>query len=114
MVPKKDTDPTPKAPEPAKEPAKEAKHKPTKSLDSAARTYTLEEIAKQNTEKSAWFVHDGKVYDATEYLADHPGGAESIVITAGQDATEEFDAIHSTKARGMLEKYYIGLSLIHI
>ena len=108
MVPKKDTDPTPKAPEPAKEPAKEAKHKPTKSLDSAARTYTLEEIAKQNTEKSAWFVHDGKVYNATEYLADHPGGAESILITAGQDATEEFDAIHSTKARGMLEKYYIG------
>lgn len=34
------------------------------------------------------------MYDATPYLNDHPGGAESILITAGADATDEFNAIH--------------------
>lgn len=72
------------------------------------KTYTMEEVSKHDHERSAWFVHDGKVYDATPYLKDHPGGPESILLNAGIDATEEFDAIHSTKARDMLKQYYIG------
>lgn len=48
------------------------------------------------------------MYDATPYLADHPGGAESILITAGMDATDEFNSIHSSKAKAMLAQYYIG------
>jgi nitrate reductase (NAD(P)H) len=48
------------------------------------------------------------VYDATPFLADHPGGAESILISAGMDATDEFNGIHSAKAKGMLADYYIG------
>jgi hypothetical protein len=38
-----------------------------------------------------------QVYDATPFLEDHPGGADSIIIVAGQDATEDFNAIHSKK-----------------
>lgn len=49
-----------------------------------------------------------KVYDATPFLADHPGGAESILISAGMDATDEFNSIHSSKAKGMLADYLIG------
>ncbi len=48
------------------------------------------------------------MYDATPYLADHPGGAESILISAGMDATDEFNSIHSSKAKAMLAQYYIG------
>jgi len=48
------------------------------------------------------------VYDCTPFLRDHPGGAESILINAGTDCTEEFDAIHSRKAKGMLKDYLIG------
>lgn len=51
---------------------------------------------------------DGKVYDVTDFLDDHPGGGESITISAGQDSSEEFNALHSDKARAMLEDYYIG------
>ncbi|KXZ49738.1 hypothetical protein GPECTOR_20NIT1 [Gonium pectorale] len=72
------------------------------------RQYTMEEVAEHNTEESCWFVHEGKVYDATPYLNDHPGGAESILITAGADATDEFNSIHSSKAKAMLAQYYIG------
>ena len=29
------------------------------------------------------------VYDGTGFLKDHPGGAESITLMAGEDATED-------------------------
>lgn len=54
----------------------------------------------------ALFCH--QVYDVTDFLDDHPGGGESITISAGQDSSEEFNALHSDKARSMLEDYYIG------
>jgi len=55
------------------------------------------QVAKHNSHDSAWFVHEGKVYDATPFLEDHPGGADSILIATGADATEDFNAIHSNK-----------------
>ena len=48
------------------------------------------------------------MYDGTPFLKEHPGGADSIMLAAGQDASDEFDAIHSTKAKAMLEDYYVG------
>ena len=44
----------------------------------------MAEVEKHASRESAWFVHSGHVYDATKFLADHPGGAESILIVAGQ------------------------------
>ncbi|CAD7697183.1 unnamed protein product [Ostreobium quekettii] len=70
--------------------------------------YTMEEVSKHTTEESCWFIHNGKVYDGTSFLDDHPGGGDSILINGGLDATEEFDSIHSTKAKEMLKDYYIG------
>lgn len=72
------------------------------------RGITMEEVALHNTEQDCWFVHEGRVYDATPFLEAHPGGADSIVIVAGTDATEDFNAIHSKKAKAMLEEYYVG------
>ncbi|KAF8062729.1 hypothetical protein HT031_004059 [Scenedesmus sp. PABB004] len=73
-----------------------------------AALYTMEEVERHASEESCWFVHEGKVYDATPFLEEHPGGAESILISAGMDATDEFNSIHSSKAKGMLAQYYIG------
>ena len=69
---------------------------------------TMAEIRKHNKEEDVWIVVNNKVYDCTEYLDLHPGGADSILINAGEDATEDFVAIHSTKATKMLEKFYVG------
>ena len=69
---------------------------------------TMEEVKKHNTEHDVWIVVNNKVYDCTEYLELHPGGADSILINAGEDSTEDFVAIHSTKATKMLDKFYIG------
>jgi nitrate reductase (NAD(P)H) len=69
---------------------------------------TMEEVAKHNHAGSAWIVVKDRVYDATPYLEAHPGGASSIMISAGDEATEDFEAVHSTKAWQTLEDYFIG------
>jgi nitrate reductase (NAD(P)H) len=52
--------------------------------------------------QSHQFVVNGEVYDATTYLNDHPGGPDSIFLVAGQDASEDFMAIHSSDAKKKL------------
>jgi len=79
------------------------------SIDPSIPTFTLEEIEQHNSKDSAWIVVKGRVYDCTPFLKAHPGGAESILIMAGQDATEDFEAVHSKKAWKMLEEYFIGV-----
>lgn len=70
---------------------------------------TLEQCAEHTTRDSCWLAIDGKVYDVTKFLDDHPGGDDIIVEHAGTDATEPFDEIgHSTTAREMLNQYEIG------
>ena len=75
---------------------------------SKVKDYTLKEVEMHNSEDSAWIIISEKVYDCTSYLYDHPGGVASIVMNAGGDATEEFMAFHSEKAKTMLKDYYIG------
>ena len=40
----------------------------------------MAEVAEHVTEQSAWFVHEGSVYDATPFLEDHPGGEKGQKI----------------------------------
>jgi nitrate reductase (NAD(P)H) len=77
-------------------------------MNTSSNHYTMSEVRKHSSESSAWIVVHGRVYDCTSFLKDHPGGADSILINAGSDCTEEFDAIHSDKAKAMLETYRIG------
>ena len=82
--------------------------KASKSSSSGLRKITQRELARHASEESAWFSYRGRVFDGTKFLEAHPGGAESILISAGMDATEDFDAIHSAKAKSMLEDYLVG------
>ncbi|KAI1394045.1 uncharacterized protein F4822DRAFT_34684 [Hypoxylon trugodes] len=73
-----------------------------------SRKIALEELKKHDGDAEPWFVVNGEVYDGTKFLEGHPGGAASIVGAAGQDASEEFLAIHSENAKAMLVDYHIG------
>ncbi|KAI1124931.1 nitrate reductase [Nemania abortiva] len=72
------------------------------------RVITLEELKSHDGETEPWFVVNGEVYDGTGFLEGHPGGPTSITGAAGQDASEEFLAIHSENAKAMLIDYHIG------
>jgi nitrate reductase (NAD(P)H) len=80
----------------------------TPFLNTSTAQYTMSDVRRHASPESAWIIVHGHVYDCTGFLKDHPGGADSILINAGTDCTEEFDAIHSDKARGLLEMYRIG------
>ncbi|KAL1987551.1 hypothetical protein VTN96DRAFT_3478 [Rasamsonia emersonii] len=58
------------------------------------KTYDAAEVAKHNTPDSCWVILYGKVYDVTDFLSSHPGGAKVILKLAGKDATDEYDPIH--------------------
>lgn len=59
------------------------------------RKISMAELQEHNKEAEPWFVVKGEVYDGTGFLAKHPGGSESITLVAGEDATDDFMAIHS-------------------
>ncbi|EEF48413.1 nitrate reductase, putative [Ricinus communis] len=80
----------------------------TPFMNTSSKTVSMAEVKKHNSADSCWIIVHGHVYDCTRFLKDHPGGTDSILINAGTDCTEEFDAIHSDKAKKMLEDYRIG------
>ena len=41
---------------------------------------------------------NGKVYDVTAFMPDHPGGKKAIMLYAGKDASEEFNMLHGACA----------------
>ncbi|XP_052202779.1 nitrate reductase [NADH] [Diospyros lotus] len=77
-------------------------------MNTSSTVFSMSEVKKHNSADSAWIVVHGHIYDCTRFLKDHPGGVDSILINAGSDCTEEFDAIHSDKAKKLLEDYRIG------
>jgi len=51
----------------------------------------------------------GKVYDVTSFLPNHPGGPEIIIQNAGKDATKIFTPLHPPDALEMLsEEQHLG------
>lgn len=90
---------------------------------------TGSEIAKHKSSDSCWIVVHGKVYNVTEFLDKHPGGRAILLKQAGavsivappistesnrltclaQDATIEFDKIHSLEiVEDLPEGSYLG------
>jgi len=67
-----------------------------------SKEYTLDDVAKHNTEKDCWVVVNGQVLDVTNFLPEHPGGKKSILLFAGKDASEEFNMLHKPD---VVEKY---------
>lgn len=70
----------------------------------------IEEVRKHNTKKDCWVIIHGKVYDVSDFVDEHPGGAAIIVKYAGKDATKAFDPIHpgDTLEKYLDKKYHLG------
>ncbi|KAJ6844868.1 cytochrome b5 [Iris pallida] len=74
-----------------------------------SKLFHFEEVSKHNATKDCWLIIEGKVYDVTPFMDDHPGGDEVLLAATGKDATNDFEDVgHSNSAREMMDKYYIG------
>lgn len=70
---------------------------------------TAEELGRHRSASSCWISVHGQVYDVTNFLREHPGGAEQLLRHAGADASSAFEgAGHSPAARGRLSDFLVG------
>ena len=69
-------------------------------------------VAKNNTSKSCYVTIGVNVYDVTNFIEDHPGGADLILKYAGQDVEEimqdEESHVHPESAYEILNDRHIG------
>ncbi|KAG7887210.1 hypothetical protein KL906_004391 [Ogataea polymorpha] len=73
------------------------------------RVFTAEEVAAHVSPDDLWMVINGKVYDVTSLIEQHPGGSEVLFDCAGVDATIPFyDVSHSENAFEMLSPCFKG------
>jgi sulfite oxidase len=83
-----------------------------KQIHAAPKEYTPEEVAKHRTPKDRiWVTYKDSVYDITDFVAQHPGGAEKIMLAAG-GSIEPFWAMYQQhnkqEIHDMLKQYRIG------
>jgi cytochrome b involved in lipid metabolism len=71
---------------------------------------TMEQVSMNASEESCWSVVDGSVYDLTEWINQHPGGASRIIQLCGTDGTSLFQGQHGGAAapESTLERYLLG------
>lgn len=82
----------------------------TASGAASDQTYTLDQVKQHNTQADCWAAIDNGVYNLTDWIAQHPGGAERIIGICGTDATAAFANQHSGEQRPetQLTRFYIG------
>ncbi|MFA6428715.1 MAG: cytochrome b5-like heme/steroid binding domain-containing protein [Candidatus Buchananbacteria bacterium] len=73
--------------------------------------YTFEQVRVASSSSKCWTIIQGKVYDLTGFINQHPGGSEMIVKLCGQDGTTAFMAKHGgqTNAEQALVNLQIGV-----
>lgn len=61
------------------------------------------DVCAHNSEKSAFVVYDGIVYDITDFLRFHPGGKSILVPALGTDITDTLDSFHEGYVSRLLQ-----------
>lgn len=82
------------------------------------RPISLEELGDHDHRESCWKAIDGKVYDVTDYIAEHPAPERVFVGWCGREATEAWNdkgagRTHSPAAKAMLQQYLTGALVEH-
>ncbi|XP_020584042.1 cytochrome b5-like [Phalaenopsis equestris] len=78
-------------------------------MDGEQKLFHFDDVSKHSATKDCWLIIDGKVYDVTPFMDEHPGGDEVLLAATRKDATNDFEDVgHSDSARDMMDKYCIG------
>ena len=83
---------------------------PSASVISGLTKLTLEEVKKHDSGTSCWSIVLGNVYDLTNWISKHPGGAAVIRAICGKDGSSAFEGQHAGQGRpaNQLSNYYLG------
>lgn len=83
---------------------------PQPPAEEPAAEFTMEIVATHSTQASCWSVIDGKVYDLTSWIAQHPGGAGNILRICGKDGSAAFSGQHGSnaQAKATLPNYFLS------
>ncbi len=78
------------------------------------REIDAEELAEHASLESCWMAIEGKVYDFTDYIPEHPTPPSVMEPWCGREATEGmrtkgYGRDHSPAAWAMMEDYLIGV-----
>ncbi len=88
-------------------------HKKEPSDEESLGTYTLEEVAEHDSLDDCWMAIEGKVYDFSNYIPEHPTPPSVMKPWCGEEATEGmrtkgYGRDHSPAAWEMMEDYLVG------
>ncbi len=80
------------------------------AASAAPGAITMADVAKHSTAQDCWSVVDGKVYDLTQWIPQHPGGPGVIEGMCGVDGTDAYNGQHggSAEIAGILATFEIG------
>lgn len=78
--------------------------------ESSEGVLTMEEVEQNDSPDSCWAVMSGTVYDLTDWIDQHPGGADRIEGLCGTDAEAAFEGQHGGQGgpEGQLAEFEIG------
>lgn len=72
----------------------------------AAGTYSMADIGAHASASSCWSAINGSVYDLTDWINRHPGGANVIIALCGKDGSAAYNGQHGGQQR---PQYYLAL-----
>lgn len=72
---------------------------------------TVEELKLHNKPGDLWISIQGKIYNVSDWVNDHPGGDTILYNLGGQDVTDGFMAYHPSTVWKRLGKYFNGFHL---
>ncbi|KAL4889075.1 cytochrome b5-like heme/steroid binding domain-containing protein [Aspergillus ambiguus] len=68
-----------------------------------SKSFSPADVASHNSpDKGLYIIIDSNVYDVTNFVDEHPGGAKILKRVAGKDASKQFWKYHND---GVLKKY---------
>lgn len=76
------------------------------------KSYSLAEVALHDKKSDCWLAIDGKVIDATQFIAEGKHPNDKIINGCGKDATAMFQSVgkhDGGKAQAALKQYEIGV-----
>lgn len=74
----------------------------------ASVALTSTEVGRHNTSSDCWVIISSSVYNLTNFIRSHPGGAAAISALCGTDGTAAFSGQHTSSTLASVSAYRIG------